>query len=142
MSDIVVDSSVVTKWILAEPDSVHAQRLITEVPAAGDRLVVLDLVRPEVANAIWKQYRRKILTIDEAPKCLAVLARIPVHVEPALRLLDPALEIAMKYDRAVYDALFVALARDLGLKGVTADVPLYNTTHTDFPEIILLRDWP
>jgi predicted nucleic acid-binding protein len=47
----------------------------------------------------------------------------------------------MKYDRAVYDALFVALSRDLGVRGVTADEPLYNSVHGDFPDIVLLRDW-
>jgi hypothetical protein len=39
------------------------------------------------------------------------------------------------------DALFVALAQDLGLRGVTADEPLYNAVHADFPQIILLRNW-
>jgi predicted nucleic acid-binding protein len=66
----------------------------------------------------------------------------PLHAEPAARLLDYALDIAVKYDRAVYDALFVALVQVLGVKGVTADEPLYNATHTDFPQIVLLRDWP
>ncbi len=66
----------------------------------------------------------------------------PIKPEPAARLLDEAFEIAVKYDRAIYDALFVALARKLKLKGVTADEPLYNATHADYPEIILLRDWP
>ena len=56
--------------------------------------------------------------------------------------MDEAFEIAVKYDRAFYDALFVALVQDLGVQGVMADVPLYNTTHADFPQIILLRDWP
>jgi predicted nucleic acid-binding protein len=65
----------------------------------------------------------------------------PVHVELANRLLKPALEIAIQYHRAVYDALFVALCQDLGLQGVTADEPLYNAIHPDFPQIILLRDW-
>src|SRR5205814_909681 len=45
---------------------------------------------------------------------------IPVHVEPAVRLVKPALDIAAKHHRAVYDALFVALCQDLGLQGVTA----------------------
>ncbi len=65
----------------------------------------------------------------------------PVTVEPAVRLLKAALNIAAKYDRAVYDALFVALCQDLGLQGVTADEPLQNAIHTDFPQIILLRNW-
>jgi hypothetical protein len=54
MSDIVVDSSVVAKWILPEPDSAQSKRLITEVAQKGERLIVLDLVFVEVANAIWK----------------------------------------------------------------------------------------
>ncbi len=29
----------------------------------------------------------------------------------------------------------------MGAKGVTADGPLYNTTHTDFPHVMLLGDW-
>ena len=52
-----------------------------------------------------------------------------------------ALEIAAKYGRAFYDALFVALCQDLGLPGITADEPLYHAVHADFPQIVLLRDW-
>ena len=142
MSDIVVDSSVVAKWILPEADSALAVRLRTEVPATGGRLIVLDLILPEVGNAIWKSYRRKTIGLPEARQGLAVLQSIPLHLEPAARLLDQAFEIAVKYNCAVYDALFVALVQNLGVKGVTADEPLYNATHADFPQIMLLRDWP
>jgi predicted nucleic acid-binding protein len=61
--------------------------------------------------------------------------------EPATRLLSQGLEIAIKFVRAVYDALFVALVQDLSWPGVTADEPLYRAVHADFPQIILLRDW-
>lgn len=142
MNDVVVDSSVVAKWILPEADSAHANRLTTEVPSAGGRLIVLDLVLPEVGNAIWKSYRQKVITLAEARKGLALLRGFPFHIEPAARLMDQAFDIAVKYDRAVYDALFVALAQDLGVTGITADEPLYNTTHADFPQIVLLRNWP
>ena len=142
MSDVVVDSSVVAKWLLPEADSAHALRLTTDVPAAGGRLFVLDLIFPEVGNAIWKNQRQGLITLAEARKALAVLNTMPFHLEPAAPLLDQAFEIAVKYDRAVYDALFVALVQNLGVKGVTADEPLFNTTHTDFPQIVLLRDWP
>jgi predicted nucleic acid-binding protein len=141
MSDVVVDSSVVAKWILPEPDSAQAQRLITEVALQGERMIALDLAFAEVANAIWKQHRRGLATLDEARQLLDDLLQSPLHVEPAMRLLQPALEIAATYDRAVYDALFVALSDDLRLPGVTADEPLYNVLHADFPRIILLRNW-
>ena len=141
MSDTVVDSSVAAKWILPEPDSPHADRLIAEVAQKGERLIVLDLAYVEISNAVWKRHYRGLATLDEARQFLDKLLRSPVHVEPANRLLKPALEIAAKYDRAVYDALFVALCQDLGLQGVTADEPLYNVIHTDFPQIIVVRNW-
>ena len=137
MSDTVVDSSVVVKWIVPEPDSAQADRLIAEVAQKGERLIVLDLAFVEVTNAIWKRYHRGLATLDETRQSLDDLLRSPVHVEPAVRLLKPALEIAAKYHRAVYDAF----CQDLGLQGVTADEPLYNAIHTDFPQIILLRNW-
>jgi predicted nucleic acid-binding protein len=138
MSDTVVDSSVAAKWVLPEPDSDHAERLIIEVAQKGESLIVLDLAFVEVANAIWKRYHRGLATLDEARQFLDKFVRSPVHVEPANRLLKPALEIAIKYRRTVYDALFVALCQDLGLQGVTADEPLFNVIHPDFPQIILL----
>ena len=140
MSDIVVDSSVVAKWILPEADSADAQRLITTAEAAGEQLIVLDLAFPEVANAIWKRQHRRLITETEARVFLAELRRIPVRVEPAARLIASAFEIACRYDRSVYDALFVAMARDLALTGVTADEPLYNAVHVDMPQIVLLRN--
>ncbi len=141
MSDTVVDSSVVAKWVLPEPDSAQAQRLQTEIALKGERLIVLDLALVEVTNVIWKRYLRKIATADEARLHLDSLFRCPVRLEPAQRLLRPALDLAMKYNAAVYDALFVALAQDLGLPGVTADEPLYRAVSADFPQIVLLRNW-
>ncbi len=142
MSDIVVDSSVVAKWVVPEPDSAQAHRVMGETLTSGSRLLVLDLAFVEVANVIWKKHRQKLAPLDKAKEFLANLQGLQVHTVPAARLLDKAFEIAVKYDRAVYNALFVALTQDLGLKGVTADEPLYNTTHVDFPLLILLRDWP
>lgn len=142
MSDIVVDSSVVAKWILPEADSTHAQRLLSEVAGAGERLIILDLSFSEVTNAIWKRHRQGQIRLDEAKAFLAMLMGLPVTVEPAARLLDRALEIAVKYDRAIYDALFVSLAQDMNLRGVTADEPLVNSLGADFPQVVLLRNWP
>jgi predicted nucleic acid-binding protein len=141
MSDIVVDSSVVAKWVLPEADSNQARRLITEVPMKGERLFVLDLALTETANAIWKRYHQHLIAVEETRLLLSRLLRTPVDVKASTALLASGLEIAVKYDRAVYDSLFVALAEELGLPGVTADEPLWRAVHADFPNIILLRDW-
>jgi predicted nucleic acid-binding protein len=142
MSDVVVDSSVVAKWYLNEPDSAQAQSLFANAHRAGDRLIVLDLALAEVTNAIWKCHRQGKISADEARASLADLIAAPLHVERAGRLLASALEIAMQFDRAVYDALFVALADDLGISAVTADEPLVNALGGAYPQIVLLRNWP
>ncbi len=141
MSDLVVDSSVVAKWILLEADSAQAQQLLMDTAIQGGVLVVLDLALVEVTNAIWKQNLQNRISLDEATRLLDRLLRIPVQIQPARDLLVQALDIAATHGRAVYDALFVALAQKTGLQGVTADEPLYNTVHADFPQIVLLRDW-
>lgn len=127
MSDLVVDSSVAVKWILPEPDSAIALSLMSEVIARGERLVVLDVALVEIANAIWKQYHRSLTTLDIVRRFLDQLLLLPVHVESSRRLLRRAVEIATAYCRSVYDAMFVALAEDLDLPGVTADEPLIRS---------------
>jgi predicted nucleic acid-binding protein len=61
-----------------------------------------------------------------------------VHVVPAVDLLPPAMELATKYDRSIYDSLFVAAVERLGGKGITADGPLHRAVQADFPRIALL----
>jgi predicted nucleic acid-binding protein len=141
MSDTVVDSSIVAKWILPEADSAVAQLFLAQSAQKNERLVILDLVYAEVANAIWKQHHRGLATLDEARAFLASLLRCPVQVEPATRVLQSALEIAAKHHRSVYDSLFVALVQNLSLPGITADEPLYQAVKNDFPQVILLRNW-
>jgi predicted nucleic acid-binding protein len=141
MSDTVVDSSVVAKWVLPEIDSAQAHRLLTDIAVKGERLIILDLALVEVTNTIWKRFHRGLATLEEARLYLSAVLRCPATVQPAVALLTQAPEIAARYDCAVYDALFVALVQDLGLTGVTADEPLYRAVHGDFPQIILLRNW-
>ena len=135
-----MDSSVVAKWVLPEADSPRAQQLVSDAASTGGRLFILDLALPEVANAIWKRQRQRLITPEEARLACEVLLHAQLEVVPASRVLPAALQIAIRYDRAVYDALFVALAEELQVRGVTADEPLFNVVHTDFPRIVLLRD--
>ncbi len=138
MSDVVIDSCVLAKVVLTEPDSPKALALLANSLAQGDRLVVLDLAFPEVGNVIWKKRRAGLVTSQEAEKLLEDLLCSPVHIEPALPHLRRALEIAVRYDRAVYDALFVALSEWLSAEAVTSDGPLFNTVSGDFPLVRLL----
>ena len=140
-SNVIVDSCVAAKWVLPEWDSGKADALVTDAAAQGFRLVLLDIAFPEIANAIWKRHHRKLVSRDEALQYFGDLLAINVVVEPVTPLLTRSLEIALQYDRAYYDAAFVALTEHLSLPGVTADEPLYQAVKADFPNIKLLRDW-
>jgi predicted nucleic acid-binding protein len=141
MTAYVVDSSVVAKWVLPESDTPLANQFAAHIRSQRESLIILDLARVETAKAIWKQFHRRLITVAEANKLMAILTRLPVAIQQAEPLLAVGQAIALKYDRAVYDALFVALAQHLHLPGITADEPLWMAVKADFPQITVLRDW-
>lgn len=141
MNDVVVDSSVVAKWIIPEPDSDRALSLLATGVAGQRRLIVLDLAYPEAANAVWNRYRQRLISSTTAEAWLQDLVACPTTIESSALLMQAALHIAMRYDRTVYDALFVALAHGRGLAGITADEPLYHAVRADYPSISLIHDW-
>jgi predicted nucleic acid-binding protein len=133
---------VAVKWVIPEPDAALAQQVADDTGLAGGRLVVLDLGLTEVAQALWKLFHRGLLPAHEVPGLFGQVVGRPVHVVPAQPLIPKAIELATRYDRSVYDCLFVALAIDLSIAGVTSDEPLWKAVHADHPQIHLLRDWP
>jgi|GEM_PF-1851338 len=134
--------------VLPEPDSALAHRLVDEViVASGGRLFALDIAFCEAANVVWKHQTGRAgraaarLSEDDARFVVAELRASPVGVKRSARLLGPALDLAMRYDKTVYDALFVAAADDFNLQAVTTDEPLQLAVKDDFPRVVLLRDW-
>jgi len=62
----------------------------------------------------------------EASTLLADFVRLPLQITPSEKLIQSALQIAMQYDRTVYDSLYVALAVKTGSTMITADKRLIN----------------
>lgn len=141
MSDCVVDTSVAVKWVLPEPDSAQAARVVVDVTRAGSRLRMFDLATVEAANVLWVRVHRRLITPAQATTALQLLQQSPVQVESAVPLLSSAFALAVQFDIAVYDALFVATVQHLGCDGVTADGPLVQAVGAAFPSIKLLRNW-
>ncbi len=113
MSRYVVDASVALKWLIQEEHSDAALRLRSR---AND-LLAPDLLSVEIANAMWMKFRREELSLAEARTGAEGGLRLPVLLQPARRLLDPAWNIATTYERSIYDSLYLALA-------VEEDAPL------------------
>jgi predicted nucleic acid-binding protein len=117
VSAYVADASVAVKWYVPEIHSDEALRLLEP----GNELHVPDLMHAEVGNILWKKSRRGELTAPEARRITRAILVAPLRVHPTASLLDGALDIALRLDRTVYDALYVALAVALDVPLVTAD---------------------
>lgn len=141
MFDCVVDTNIAVKWVLAESDSAVALRVMHDVLMKGGVLHLLDIALVEAANVFRTNYHRGKLSLAEARDRLVELRLCPIVNLPAEPLLTDALDIALRFNIAVYDACFVAAVQKLGCRGVTADAPLVKKVGTAFPSIILLKDW-
>jgi predicted nucleic acid-binding protein len=122
LSDFVVDASVAVKWFLPEPHEAPALRLLS----GGHDLLVPDLLFVEVGNALWKRIRRAEATLSEARRTLEALGTLALQVHPSQPLLPLALELASRFQRTVYDSVYLAVAILRHCPVVTADRRLYD----------------
>jgi predicted nucleic acid-binding protein len=122
MKKAVIDASVVVKLFFEEEHSKAAERC---VEGAGE-LLAPDFVWAEAANVIWKRQRRGDITADAALDLLRHVLAMPIITHPTGDLVPDALDLAMRFDRTVYDCLYLALAVRTASILVTGDLRLVN----------------
>jgi predicted nucleic acid-binding protein len=120
----VIDSSVLTKYLLKEKDWEKIHEILLERP------YTLDLAMKEVANAIWKRvFLLKDMDIKRAFMILNDLFDMKLlRVEPQDNYLKLAFEIAINTGTALYDSLFIAQAFSKNAILITADKKQYKKT--------------
>jgi len=106
MKACVVDASVVAAAFFQEDHAEAARALLV----SGGELKAPDLLLTEVANVIWKRHGRKEIDEAEARQLLTDCLRLPLTLTPSGDLVEPALELAIRTKRTVYDCLYLALA--------------------------------
>ncbi len=135
----VVDASVVLKWFLPELESAAADYLLEGFLNDEVELLAPDLMLVETASALWKRVMiRKELSADEATLIYRDLLTLPFSFIASGTVADAALQVALKHNHSVYDALYCALAIERRCDFVTADRTLANKLHDVFPFIVHL----
>ena len=109
MTSLVVDASVVIKWVVQEEGSDAAVRLI-----GGSPLCAPDLLIPECANIFRKKVRRDELTRDEAMLAAELLMRADMELVPTRALIPAALKLMVDLGGPAYDCTHLALATGHG----------------------------
>jgi len=134
----VIDSSVLVAVLTPEEYSKWAEEILGKV----DEWVSLELVYYEVANAIWKKYKKlKIIGRKEAyeavDKALDTLKYL-IKTHPYSELLKESFKTAEELNITVYDAAYIALAKKLNAKFITLDEELYRRLEdTEYSKIII-----
>jgi predicted nucleic acid-binding protein len=111
---VIVDASVATKWVVAEPGTETALALVDI-----DVLGAPDLIFSEVANAVWKKWRRGELT--GVPDSLRAVADTLAWIEPGAGLMSRATALSIELAHPAYDCFYLALAEARDEVLVTAD---------------------
>lgn len=125
MALLVIDASVALKWFIPEWDSEHALRL------RGRELCAPDLLLAEAGNALWKAVRRRLLAQAEAKAAFAALHASGIRWFATGDLSSEALAHAVNLDHAIYDCIYLALARRLDTVMVTSDERLIRKLDAD-----------
>jgi len=119
MTAIVIDASALVAYLLHEEGSESIGRYLVEgVDSIG-------LVFKETTSAILTAERIGRISRDQAEVCMEALRTVIGHnvrtVEDQEVLLRESYEFARKHGFAIYDTLYVVLAKKLGAKLLTKD---------------------
>lgn len=119
----LVDSSVAIKWVVQEEDTVAALDLLSR-----HHVLVPGLFWAECANILFKKVREKQVARPDAIGIWATLEALGLStVPPPKGMMATALEISLELDHPAYDCVYLAFARTLGVRFVTADRRLLRT---------------
>ena|SRR2546428_5873596 len=129
MNTVVVDASIVLKWVLEEPDSHVAQALLAEWIDKETALLAPGLLVYEITNSLYRKARKGEITFEEAElslrKILLTGLEFDFSEDPNLSL--KVIELAKRFNlAATYDLYYLALAQREGCELWTSDTKMWR----------------
>ena len=131
---VVVDASLVFKWIVKEEDLALADDLAGQWFAEQGPVLAPSLLLFELTNALYQQIRSGDLDIDGAEMAIDRIRTLPVQFVESEHLTRRPLELTSLLGQgAIYDSLYLALAESLECDLWTADGRFYRAAepHTN-----------
>lgn len=138
----VLDASAALCWILPRPNSGKAMQLRKDFQNSVHELLAPSIFSGEVASALTKAERQKLIPVGDARPLLGQVMRTPPVMHPYEPLLDRAVDFSSQTRSGLYDCLYVALAEREGCELVTDDQKLIANLKPHFPFIVPLASLP
>lgn len=140
MTDYIVDASVVVQLFITDSHSNETDVLFDSVDL-GNKLIVPEFGLLECTNVIWKHVRFFNLPQKDAEGLVQDLIGLNVVIIPAIGLMPRALGIGLKHQLAVYDSVYIALAKQLGHPLITDDNKQANAAVAEGITLKLITDF-
>src|SRR2546423_1652818 len=140
----VVDTNIVIKWVLREPDSSKARALLTEWINKGTAIIAPALLAYEVANVLHQNVRKGQISLEEAKKALkeVLLSELELDFLQDSALGIRAIELAHNFGLpATYDLHYLALAEREDCELWTADTRMWNAVKGKFAWVRWMGDY-
>ena len=122
---IILDASVVLKWILGDEKDEEKAKYYKEGHVTGEETVAVhSLFFYEIANVLVTKTR---LSTKDAADAFSLIWNFDLEVfSLGLDEFLEGISLSRKYGITLYDAAYIGLARKLGCSFVTADRRLYE----------------
>ena len=128
--DVVVDASIVVKWLVTEEDSDLADALRATWVSEGVQLAAPRFLVNEVTNALRKKIEHEGLDTARAIELLQEFRQIDIEYFDFPELYPRAILLSLEIGHpSTYDPTFLALAEHLGCDYWLADGKFYDRAH-------------
>ena len=121
---VVVDASIVIKWLVDEDDSPLALAL-----RAKQNTSAPDFVLIECRNVLLTKTRKKLLLPGDAVRAESAIGAIGLELLPSQRFLTEAFALALELGQPIYDCIYLAAAIATECTLVTADARFAKTAN-------------
>ena len=141
---LVVDASGAAKWYLPDEEYTSQARGVFRRYERGEvKLAAPTHIRYEVASAITVATRGRAprLTLEQGRQAIEEFLALALETTGDAKIGILAYDLVHEYGCAFYDALYLALAQDLGAPFITADGRLYRRARA-IPTVLWIGDFP
>ena len=124
-TEVALDSTAVSALFFRDPYSERVEVALKKF----DEFRTLDLAFAEVGNVAWKRinlFKEDYATSSRALSAAADFITTVCRVSESREILPKALEVGVKYDIPIYDALFLVLADNAKTRLLTTDEKLHR----------------
>jgi predicted nucleic acid-binding protein len=144
INSVVVDTSVVIKWVLYEPDSPTARSLLAEWVDQGIVVLAPALIAYEITNSLFQKIRKSEISHEKGFQAIANILNSDLNIDDPLdtSLCLRAIELANRLGlSATYDSHYLALAEREKCEFWTADTKMWRVVKDELPWVRWLGDY-